>query len=53
MLRPGRGYVAKVFDGDMTHDFFSIIRKKFRMAKRHSPIASRNSSSEIYVIGLG
>lgn len=52
-LRPGGGYVAKVFDGDLTHEFFQAIKQKFRMSKRHSPIASRNSSSEIYIIGLG
>ena len=52
-LKPGGGYVVKVFDGDMTHDFFQQIKKKFRMSKRHSPIASRNQSSEIYIIGLG
>ncbi len=53
-LRPGGGYVVKVFDGDMTHDFFhKEIRTRFRMAKRHSPIASRSSSSEIYIIALG
>ncbi len=52
-LKPGGGYVVKVFDGDMTHDFFREIKKKFRMTKRHSPIASRNSSSEIYIIALG
>ena len=52
-LKPGGGYVVKVFDGDMTHDFFQAIKKRFRMAKRHSPIASRNQSSEIYIIALG
>ncbi len=53
-LRPGGGYVVKVFDGDMTHDFFhKEIRTRFRMAKRHSPIASRSASSEIYIIALG
>jgi len=52
-LRQGGNMVVKVFDGDMAHDLFSQIQGKFRMAKRHSPKASRKTSSEIYMVGKG
>ncbi len=52
-LRQGGNMVVKVFDGDMAHDLFRQIQGKFRMAKRHSPKASRKTSSEIYMVGKG
>jgi len=52
-LRPGGSLVVKVFDGDMASQLFRKIKTKFMVAKRHSPKASRKSSSEIYMIGIG
>jgi 23S rRNA (uridine2552-2'-O)-methyltransferase len=53
LLKRGGNAVVKVFDGDMAHDLFRQIQNKFRMAKRHSPKASRKTSSEIYMVGKG
>jgi len=52
-LKPGGNMVVKVFDGDMALDLFRTIQNRFRLAKRHSPKASRKSSSEIYMVGKG
>ena len=52
-LRQGGNIVVKVFDGDMARDFFLGIGERFSMAKRHSPKASRKTSSEIYMVGKG
>lgn len=52
-LAPGGNMVIKLFDGDMTRAFVDAIRLKFRMVKRHSPKASRSSSSEVYIIAKG
>ena len=50
-LEKGGHLIVKVFDGDLAKHLFDSIKKKFRGAKRHSPKASRKSSSEIYMIG--
>ena len=50
-LKKGGHFIVKVFDGDMSHDFFGSIKEKYKIAKRYGPKASRKSSSEIYMIG--
>jgi len=50
-LKKGGHIIVKVFDGDMARDYFTQIKEKFKRSKRHSPKASRQSSSEIYMIG--
>ena len=50
-LNKGGHMIVKVFDGDLAGDYFNLIKEKFKIAKRHSPKASRKSSSEIYMIG--
>jgi 23S rRNA (uridine2552-2'-O)-methyltransferase len=52
-LRPGRSLLVKVFDGDLTNDLFNNIKSRFKITKRHAPKASRKSSSELYLIGMG
>jgi 23S rRNA (uridine2552-2'-O)-methyltransferase len=52
-LRTGGNLVVKVFDGDMSKEFFDDIKSKFRVARRFSPKASRKTSSEIYMVGKG
>jgi 23S rRNA (uridine2552-2'-O)-methyltransferase len=50
LLRPGGNFICKVFTGEDLEDFIKMVKAKFRSIKRHSPPASRKSSSEIYVI---
>ena len=50
-LNKGGHLIVKVFDGDLAGDYFKEIKQKFKISKRHSPKASRQSSSEIYMIG--
>ena len=52
-LRKGGNFAVKVFDGDMTKGYFDLLARSFRVVKRHSPKASRSSSSELYVIAKG
>ena len=50
-LIKGGHIVVKVFDGDLAGDYFKQIKEKFKISKRHSPKASRQSSSEVYMVG--
>lgn len=50
-LNKGGHIIVKVFDGDLAGDYFKQIKEKFKKSKRHSPKASRQSSSEIYMVG--
>ncbi|MHC1632149.1 MAG: RlmE family RNA methyltransferase [Methanotrichaceae archaeon] len=53
VLRPGGNFLVKVFQGDMFQDYLSEVKKKFKSARAHSPAASRKTSAEMYVVGLG
>jgi len=53
VLRPGGSFVAKVFEGEDFPGLRDSIRTRFRRFKLFSPEASRNSSSEIYVVAMG
>lgn len=53
VLREGGSFVVKVFQGEDFNDLLEEIRGCFRFVKCHSPEASRDSSSEMYVIGKG
>ena len=50
LLKHGGNFVCKVFDGEDLNSFVGKVSKKFRMVKQFSPVASRKSSSEIYII---
>ena len=52
-LARGGTLAVKVFDGDMSKEFFDQLLKKFRHVKRFAPKASRKTSSEIYMVGRG
>ena len=43
----------KVFMGDMFDSLMDELRKRFQSVKVHSPDASRDTSSEVYVICQG
>lgn len=51
LLDPGGGFVAKVFRGDMFMDYYEEVGELFDFHKSTSPDASRDASSETYVIG--
>jgi len=52
-LRPGGGFVVKVFRGSDFDDFVSEVRAVFGQAKIVVPEAVRKESKEGYVVGLG
>ncbi len=52
-LKIGGVFVAKVFEGDLLSPLIKKAKNHFGMVKMHSPAASRNSSSEIYMIAKG
>ncbi len=45
--------VMKVFMGDLFNDLLEELKKRFQSVKVHSPDASRDTSSEVYVICQG
>jgi 23S rRNA (uridine2552-2'-O)-methyltransferase len=52
-LRRGGVFVAKVFAGDMLDELMAELRPRFERVVLTKPPASREESSEMYVIGLG
>lgn len=52
-LRENGNFVVKVFQGKDFKDFMKQIERAFRSVYGHSPEASRESSSEMYIIGKG
>ena len=53
LLVPGGTFVAKVFDGDLLDDLESELARSFARARRTKPPASREPSSELYLLGFG
>ena len=53
VLRPGGTFVAKVFDGDLVPALVETMAPSFDRFLRTKPPASRERSSELYLIGLG
>ena len=52
MLREGGSSVFKVFEGDMLKEFRSDLQKSFGKVFLSKPSASRQESSELYIICL-
>ncbi len=52
-LREGGVFVAKVFAGDLLEELETELRPQFRRLVRTKPPASREHSSEMYLLGLG
>jgi 23S rRNA (uridine2552-2'-O)-methyltransferase len=52
MLRIGGSSVFKVFEGDMLEEFRSELRKSFGKVLLNKPSASRQESSELYIVCL-
>ncbi|MDR2698203.1 MAG: RlmE family RNA methyltransferase [Candidatus Methanoplasma sp.] len=53
ILKKGGRMVVKVFMGDMTDSLLKELEQRFVSVKVHSPAASRDTSSEVYVICKG
>lgn len=53
VLRPGGNFVAKLFQGGAEKELLDTLRKNFRIVKHAKPPASRQGSSETYVVALG
>ena len=53
MLKIGGNFICKIFEGEDTKKFIESVKKDFHMIKKFSPVASRSSSSEVYLIAKG
>lgn len=53
VLKPGGNFVVKMFFGDMSKGYVRNIQDNFEEAHVHHPKASRPTSSEVYIVGLG
>ena len=53
LLAPGGDFVAKVFEGPDTNDLRADIDEEFEYVRTIHPRASRDSSSELYMVAKG
>ena len=53
VLREGGNFCVKMFYGDMSKDLVRLVEKSFAEVYTHHPKASRSTSSELYVVGIG
>jgi len=53
VLKLGGNFLVKVFQGSELNNFLDKVRKSFREVRLVRPRATRASSSELYVLGLG
>lgn len=53
ILREGGNFCVKMFYGDMSKNFIRLVGKSFEEVYTHHPKASRPTSSELYVVGIG
>jgi 23S rRNA (uridine2552-2'-O)-methyltransferase len=53
VLKPGGKFVAKVFDGDLLGVLERDLGASFDRVRRSKPPASREPSSELYLVGIG
>ena len=53
ILKPGGTFVAKVFDGDLVAELEGELGPSFERVRRTKPPASREPSSEIYLVATG
>lgn len=52
LLAHGGSFVTKIFQGVGVDELIQVIKPHFTKVRRYSPVASRNSSSEVYLICL-
>jgi 23S rRNA (uridine2552-2'-O)-methyltransferase len=53
LLAPGGDFVAKVFEGPDTDDLRADVDEEFEYVRTIHPEASRDSSSELFLVGKG
>jgi 23S rRNA (uridine2552-2'-O)-methyltransferase len=53
VLRPGGGFVAKVWQGGAEQGLLATIKRDFAMVRHAKPEASRSGSAEMYVVATG
>jgi 23S rRNA (uridine2552-2'-O)-methyltransferase len=53
LLRPRGNFFVKLFQGDLFNDYIEIVKKHFETVKILKPKASRQQSSEMYLLALG
>jgi len=53
LLCPHGNFFTKVFEGDLVNEYIENVKIHFDEVKLVKPPASRNKSSEMYVLGLG
>ena len=53
VLKPGGAFAVKVFQGEGFDGFAAEVRRAFRTVRVRKPDASRASSREVYLVGLG
>jgi len=53
VLAPGGTFVAKVFDGDLLPELEEELARSFERVRRTKPPASREPSSELYLLAFG
>jgi 23S rRNA (uridine2552-2'-O)-methyltransferase len=50
VLKSGGTFVCKVFSGEELDEFIKNVKSHFKTVKRFSPVATRKSSSEEYIV---
>jgi len=53
VLRPSGSFFVKVFEGELLNDFMQTVKTLFDEVKLVKPQASRQQSSEMYLLALG
>ena len=53
VLKPGGGFVCKIFQGEGFDAFFRLVKNRFSGARLFKPEACRKESREIYIIASG
>jgi 23S rRNA (uridine2552-2'-O)-methyltransferase len=53
VLKPGGGFVAKVFQGGAQQELLAQMKRDFSVVKHVKPNASRKESSEQYLVAMG
>lgn len=52
-LKPSGGFLVKIFQGEGFDDFVREMRRHFDQVMARKPKASRNRSTEVYMLGKG
>ena len=53
VLKPGGGFVVKVFQGEGYEEYRRQVQEHFKVLKSRKPQASRPRSPEVYLVGEG